>query len=253
MANDVRNPNYMAFHRSVSQELFSVKDRIRNLVTHWPTDGESKEAALRSVLRRHLPSTVIVGRGFIVTNSDSSTQIDILIVDASKPTLFKDGDLLIVTPDAVLGVIEVKTSIGTQLEMTTALTKLSNIEVLCRSEGLIDTVWTGLFIYKDTPEMANSLLNSLAETYRETNGAVNCISAGINTFIRFWNAGETVGGDVGPYWHSYALPEVAPSYFMGNLIDWIGSIDNNTSSFAWFPAIGGKEQFFIARMVLPHN
>jgi len=241
----------MEFHRSVSQELFSVKDRIRNLVTHWPTDGEAKEAALRSVLRKHLPSTVIVGRGFIVTNNDSSTQIDILIVDASKPTLFKDGDLLIVTPDAVLAVIEVKTSINSQPEMTEVLTKLSNIEVMCRNDRRLDTVWTGLFIYNDSPTMATRSLNSLAQTYRETRGAINCISAGVNTFIRFWDAGENVGGEDGPFWHSYNLPDVAPSYFMGNLIDWIGSIENNTSGFAWFPAIGGKEQFFTARQNLP--
>ena len=67
MPTNRQHPDYAAFHRSVSEELYSVKDRIRNLVTHWATDGESKEVALRSVLRRHLPASVIVGRGFIVT------------------------------------------------------------------------------------------------------------------------------------------------------------------------------------------
>ena len=67
MPTNRQHPDYAAFHRSVSEELYSVKDRIRNLVSHWATDGESKEVALRSVLRRHLPASVIVGRGFIVT------------------------------------------------------------------------------------------------------------------------------------------------------------------------------------------
>lgn len=82
-------PDYESFHRSVTQDLYSIKDGIRNLIAHWPTDGESKEVALRTVLRRHLPTSVIVGRGFIVTRDQSSTQVDILIVDANKPTLFQ--------------------------------------------------------------------------------------------------------------------------------------------------------------------
>jgi hypothetical protein len=93
MATAPHQPDFKAYHRSVSDELYSVKNRIRNLVRHWGTDGEAKEVALRSVLRRHLPESVIVGRGFVVTPEASSTQIDILVVDASKPTLFKDGDL----------------------------------------------------------------------------------------------------------------------------------------------------------------
>jgi len=249
MADVARNPDYMQFHKSVSEELFSVKDRIRNLVTHWPTDGEAKEAALRSVLRRHLPSTVIVGRGFIVTNSESSTQIDILIVDASKPTLFKDGDLLIVTPDAVLAVIEVKTSITKKTQMTEALTKLSRIERMCSSSTHAQAVWTGFFIYKSTSRIARSLLASLVETTTATTGHINCISAGKNIFIRFWSEDETLRSHIqGPVWHAYNLPDIAPSYFMGNLIDWIGSVDTTSASFAWFPAIGGKEQFCIGEI-----
>ena len=50
-------PDYSAYHRSLTEELYSLKDRIRNLVSHWPTDGEHKEVALRSVLRRHLPQS----------------------------------------------------------------------------------------------------------------------------------------------------------------------------------------------------
>ena len=123
----MKKPDYEKYHLSVTEELYSLKDRIRNLVTHWATDGESKEVALRSVLRRHLPESVIVGRGFVVGPDSSSTQIDILIVDASKPTLFKDGDLLIVTPDAVVGVIEVKTKLRSEAEFKEAITKLTTI------------------------------------------------------------------------------------------------------------------------------
>ena len=243
MVTSAHQPNFAAFHRSVSLELYSVKDRIRNLVRHWGTDGEYKEVALRSVLRRHLPASVIVGRGFIVTPNSSSTQIDILIVDASKPTLFKDGDLLIVTPDAVRGIIEVKTELRTRTAVADALKKLSEIEDMCPAATGRDGVWTGLFIFNGATDIAPRLLGGLADAHAETTRKVNCISAGKDVFVRYWDRGADVNSpERGPVWHAYLLEEMSPSYFMGNLIDWIGSVDNSTASFAWFPMLGGKEQ-----------
>lgn len=242
MAIEPHQPDFTAFHRSVSEELYSVKDRIRNLVRHWATDGEAKEVALRSVLRRHLPESVIVGRGFVVTAETSSTQIDILIVDATKPTLFKDGDLLIVTPDAVRGVIEVKTELRTRPLVAEALAKLSEIEDLCRAATGRDQVWTGLFIFNGGNDIEPRLLGGLADAYSQTRRRVNCISAGKDKFVRYWDRGADVhSSERGPVWHAYSLPDVAPSYFIGNLIDSIGSVDNSTAGFAWFPMLEGKE------------
>ena len=244
------NPDYSSYHRSLTEELYSIKDRIRNLVKHWPTDGESKEVALRSLLRRHLPASVIVGRGFIVTPETSSTQIDVLVVDANKPTLFKDGDLLIVTPDAVLGVIEVKTQLRSAGEFETALTKLSTVEELCRDVTGEDSVWSGLFVFQGDVTQQEAVLTALGSAYKTTKRVVNCVSAGRSVFSRYWNRGADVNSNErGPVWHSYELPDVAPSYFLGNLIDFISAVDNNTASYAWFPMLGGKERF--RRFYLP--
>lgn len=237
------SPDYESYHRSLTEELYSIKDRIRNLVKHWPTDGESKEVALRSLLRRHLPSSVIVGRGFIVTPQASSTQIDILIVSASKPTLFKDGDLLIVTPDAVLGVIEVKTQLRSTSDFEDALTKLSTVEEMCRDITGKDSVWSGLFTFEGTANQQESILRAVGAAYKKVKRVVNCVSCGRTVFVRHWARGADVNGpERGPVWHSYELPQVAPSYFIGNLVDWISAVDNDTASFAWFPVLGGKEQ-----------
>src|SRR6058998_3443160 len=99
-----------AYFQSLAAEVEALKDRVRYLIedAHWQTDGEWKESVIRQVLRRHLPQSVSVGRGFVVTATATSRQIDVLIVDSGKPVLFRDGDLVFVTPDAVLGVIEVK-------------------------------------------------------------------------------------------------------------------------------------------------
>ncbi len=236
-------PDFGSFHRSVTEELYSIKDRIRNLVSHWPTDGESKEVALRSVLRRHLPTSVTIGRGFIVTPTESSTQVDILIVDSSKPTLFREGDLLIVTPDAVLSVIEVKTRLSSKPQMAETLGKLSRIEELCRDSTGRDSVWTGLFIFDGDNSLQERLLSAVGDAYQSTKRPVNCISCGKDLFVRYWSRGADIHSlERGAVWHSYLLSGVAPSYFMGNLIDSISSVDHSTAGFAWFPMLGGKEQ-----------
>ena len=99
--------NFLNYHKSVTSELAAIKNRIRDLVTHWPTDGEWKEAALRTVLRRHLPVSNQVSRGFIVGRESSSTQIDVFVLKQDKPTLFRDGDLVIVTADVPAAIVEV--------------------------------------------------------------------------------------------------------------------------------------------------
>jgi hypothetical protein len=252
MPPHTQEPDYESYHRSLTEELYSTKNRIRNLVAHWGTDGEFKEVALRNILRRHLPESVIVGRGFIVTRSDSSTQIDVLIVDASKPFLFKDGDLLIVTPDAVLGVIEVKTALRTTAEMSDALTKLSRVEEICRDTTGKDRVWTGLFVFEGDITAQKRLLQATGEAYNQTRRVINCVSLGKSVFIRYWSRGADVNSrERGPVWHSYELPDVAPSYFVGNLIDSLSSIDDRSASFAWFPLLGGKESY--RRFYLPLN
>lgn len=161
------NPDYNSYHLSVTEELYSIKDRIRNLVAHWGTDGESKEVALRSVMRRHLPESVIVGRGFIVGPNSSSTQIDVLIIDANKPTLFKDGDLLIVTPDAVVAVIEVKTKLRTKNDFKKAIKKLTKIEEMCRDITGQDSVWTGLFVFEGDENQQEQILSATGAAYKD--------------------------------------------------------------------------------------
>jgi len=237
-------PDFTSYHKSITDELYSIKNRIRDLVKHWPTDGEAKEVALRSLLRKLLPESVIVGRGFVVAADRSSSQIDVLIADGRKPTLFKDGDLIIVTPDSVLGVIEVKTRLRSAAQFSEVLAKLSQVEELCRDVTREDRVWSGLFVFEghsDEQRLHQHVLSGLGNAYQQTRLPVRCVSCGRDTFARYWNRGADVNSDErGPVWHSYDLPGIAPSYFVGNLVDWVSSIDDKSASFAWFPALGGK-------------
>ena len=76
------------YFQSLSQELHSLKSRVWSFIRdrHWQTDGEWKESVVRAVLRRHLPKSGQIGRGFVITNDDPSNQIDILIYDSTRAT-----------------------------------------------------------------------------------------------------------------------------------------------------------------------
>lgn len=147
-------------------ELEALKNRVRNFsqTKHWQTDGEWKESVLRTVLRRHLPKHLEPLRGFVTDGAQSTRQIDVLIYDSTKPVLFRDGDLVFLTPDAVAGIIEVKSSIDTRARLESALEHLaSNIEAIRRCGNM--TAFAGLFAF-DTDFDASSLKAVLEDLYK---------------------------------------------------------------------------------------
>jgi uncharacterized protein DUF6602 len=237
-------PNYTEYHKSLTDELHALKNRIRNLSEHWATDGEYKEAALRTVLRRHLPESLIVGRGFIVTEHSSSTQIDLLIVDSSKPTLFRDGDLMFVTPDCVRAVIEVKTSLPSSSDVEECAIKLAKVGQLCRDNG-DSRPWLGIFSYEGTLRQNDLILDALIEAHRQTGALINCMAYGKDRFVRFWEKDEIERGDapegmnVGR-WRIYRLEHLASAYFVGNIVDSLSSLSRSKNAFAWYPLTDGK-------------
>ena len=140
-------PDLISYHQSVTAELDATKNRIRNLVTHWATDGEWKEAALRTVLRRHLPTGISVGRGFVVGREFTSTQIDVLILKTGKPFLFRDGELSIVTPDVPAAIVEVKTRIEGPARWDDVFEKLAATATACKQVSNNEP-WLGVFAYE---------------------------------------------------------------------------------------------------------
>lgn len=237
-------PNYLEYHKSLTDELHALKNRIRYLVQHWGTDGEYKEAALRTVLRRHLPESLIVGRGFIVTESSSSTQIDLLIVDGNKPTLFRDGDLLFVTPDCVRAVIEVKTSLRSSTVLDECAVKLAEIGQLWRGRAECKP-WLGLFSYEAHLQDSELLLDATQTAYRQTGVTIDCIAYGKDHFVRFWPRGDVEQGDnlfvnAQAKWRAYRLEHLASAYFVGNVVDALSTLSRDNNAFAWYPLSDGK-------------
>lgn len=247
-------PDLTGYHQSWTEELRAIKNRVRNLVHHNLTSGEHKEVALRTLLRRHLPESVFVGRGFIVTPEKSSTQIDILIVKRSWPTLFKDGDLVMVAPGAVCALIEVKTQLEGPQAIREAAEKITRNAMLCMSPNHRSRPWTGLFDFDTDNVNHETALTALSAAYRSTQAVAHCpingVSLGRNQFFRLWDDDVVVDGNAGepvrlvPHWKSYQLENLAPSYFIGNMLE---SCTPNDAAAAtgrlWFPIRGGKEPY----------
>ncbi|MDR3261331.1 MAG: hypothetical protein LBT78_05800 [Tannerella sp.] len=108
--------NLSEYYIATANEILSSKDKVKNLVPDWGEEEHYKEVFLKNSIRRFLPDTYAIGTGYVVRQAEhsgehpSSRQIDLIIYDRATPVLFRDDDFVILTPDAVKGIIEVKTS-----------------------------------------------------------------------------------------------------------------------------------------------
>lgn len=206
---------------------------------HWLSDGEWKESVIRAVIRRNLPKTFGVGSGFVVTEEGPSTQVDILVYDNTKPMLFQDGDFVIVTSDQVHALIEVKTRV-TKAGLREYLAKLATLH-LHSAKNALCRPFVGLFAYENEGCTHADVLTALHETVgRTARRNIHAISLGENLFCRFWYCPPETPKRPNQLWRAYELEEMAPAYFIHNVIESLcerSVIDNN---FLWYPK-GGKE------------
>lgn len=228
------------YFRSLTAEVDALKGRVRYLIesNHWQTDGEWKESVVRQVLRRHLPASVSVGRGFVVTATAASNQLDVLLFDSTKPVLFRDGDLAFVTPDAVIGVIEVK-SRATPSIVADAAGKLAADMLLIRLHPNI-RAFAGVFAFEEGGGDSQAYLNAVATAAQHWENRVDLVCSGTSRFIRYWHFNPANEQESYEGWHSYHLPDRAPGYFVHNVVDFVSPESVFSNNDVWFPA-GGKE------------
>jgi len=96
---------------------------------HYPSLGRYKENLLADTIRAFVPKNVEVGTGFVLFPFEESEptipthlfdprnqsgyvvsrQCDLIVYDAARyPTIFRDGEFVVVRPEAVHAIIEVK-------------------------------------------------------------------------------------------------------------------------------------------------
>jgi hypothetical protein len=240
----------LEYFRSITLELQALKNRVRHFIRdkHWLTDGEWKESALRAVLRRHLPQSIGVGTGFVITQDGPSSQIDILLYDQTRPLLYQDGDLVIITPDLCLGVIEVKTQMNAK-KLRSAIRKLAYCRsYVSRPEQCRPFV--GLFSFEHPGQDFQSLLDELKMAAAGSSDRVlNCVSLGTSLFARYWRFAPETPRRLPKIFRAYNLRDMAPAYFVHNVIEALcerSVLDNNH---IWYPA-EGKEAYTLGQVAL---
>ncbi len=238
--------NTLEFHRTTSKELLALKDRVRNLVLHWGEDGRYKEAVLKSVIQRFLPSKYKIATGFVVKQTNqrgkhnSSKQIDLIIYDTAFPVLFKESDFVIVTPDAVRGIIEVKANIANQ--GLTNITKKSNEIGKFIFNGKTDIsapFFNGIFSYEGFNNLNNidNIRNKVIKAKMDFNTdpnftkyRVNHICFNTDLFYKYWEQENVGNRNI-----VYKISELSFSFFIGNLLSYLAGQSVIENSNIWFP------------------
>lgn len=235
--------------KSLSSEIDALKNRVRDLIddAHWLTDGEWKESVLRTMLRRYLPANIGVGRGFVVRPDSCSRQIDILLYDTAKPVLYRDGDLVMVTPDAVEGIIEVKATLSDLDETFNHIAKNAEFAQRGRSPAspleTLPEIFVGVFSYEwhYSEQRVQSVLRALQRSAeRDANRVINHLSLGDRLFIHYWRFRPELQLDRNAHrrWHAYRMPDLARGYFIHNVISSVARSSVSKNESVWFPPEG---------------
>ena len=147
-------PDLIGYTALLGESVSSKVDLLDRLIggAHYLSSGRYKERLLADVIREFLPRTVEVGTGFVLfphadvnppggfefhdpLNQSAysvSRECDILVYDVMRyPVVFRDGDFVIIRPEAVRAVIEVKGSLSLQ-ETRKALSSFHDFAVKWR-------------------------------------------------------------------------------------------------------------------------
>jgi hypothetical protein len=156
--------------------------------------------------------------------------------------------LVIITPDLCLGIIEVKTHLNAA-QFNEAVKKLADNRLKisrlaqCRP-------FTGLFSFDHDGEDYQPLLQYMKEAAAKSDRRyTNCVSLGTSLFFRYWyRAPENIPRNT-EIFRAYKLQDMAPAYFVHNVIEALcenSVLDNNH---IWYPN-QGKEIFTLGEIAL---
>lgn len=234
------------FQKSITNELDIVKNRVRNLIgsSNWAEEGRYKEAILRNVIRRFLPSCLSLGTGFIIRKNNQDTkisrQIDIIVYDNTIPVLFSEGNFVITTYKNVKAIIEVKTKISNH-DLHESINKSKENGKLIKKE-----IFNGIFSYEYNDGIES---DSIDNALKNTEGYVNHLSLGKDIFIKFWRnvdrnrLSPPINDCEADFYNIYKLEGLSFSYFISNLINM--TCDKKIDDRWWFlfPIEGTKENY----------
>ena len=109
------NAPKIEYFESFANEITSKFRRLQSIVGHPTASGDYHEEILRTVLRNFLSKRFSVKKGFIYAGLEQvSKQIDLMVIDENSPAayIFQEGDFAVVIPQAVVAVMEIKTTLN---------------------------------------------------------------------------------------------------------------------------------------------
>lgn len=251
--------NTELFHKSTTQELNVIQNRVRNLIgdSNWAKEGGYKEAILRNIIKRFLPQNFRIGTGFIIkpkknnlrrTDIKCSTQVDIIIFDASYPLLFSEGDFYIVTPDCVRAIIEVKSNIQNQ-DLADIINKGNKLGGFISSSNSKQPIFNGIFSYEgyeniNTKQDVERHIEDKIKSGVEGINYVNHISLNNKIFLKnFGHRIQEAGRDKYLFniFSVYKIKDLSFSFFISNLLKLLVGSPIGERFELWFPI--DKEEF----------
>lgn len=226
-------PDYKSYRQSISNELISQKDRVRDFVQHFPEDGRYKEIILKNVLEKHLPPTVSIGTGFVMCeNHKATSQIDIIIYDNRIPPLFKINDFVIVVKESVVGIIEVKSTIHKKDFKKINEKAHKNGELIVGNSA--NYIFNGILAYEtDINPDCRTLAKPIANALQEYHGQIGHICFGKDIFMRYWHEDSQRKFLQNEHCGFYKLDDLAFGYFISNLLEWVLIKINQNGCYAY--------------------
>lgn len=237
--------NLEEFHKSITGELVSARNRVRNLIgnKNWGEEGRYKEAILRNLIKRFISPRYIVGTGFIVKNVNGkircTAQIDILIFDSNYPILFSEGDFYIVTPNSVKAVIEVKTRLRSG-DLTEVVEKINEIGSFLEETCMLGKYdpFIGIFSYEghhSIPSLESNIKDRIINGIKNQ-CYIDCITLNKDIFIKYPSLEDK--------FQVYHAKDFSFSFFISNLIKKVMDEPMGDESPTWFPKDKGNTKLF---------
>ena len=162
----------------IKEEFFAKIERVKLFTNHAPSIGFGNEEILRNFLKTHIPERFAVGTGFVyLDNNNVSKQCDLLIYDqVNYAPFFKEGDFIIIHPEAVAAVIEVKTTLS-QEEIYASIENIKSVKEVAKKaigQGIKCHISGFSFFFTIKKQKITTVKNWL-QNYTETLNQELCI------------------------------------------------------------------------------
>ena len=153
----------------------------------------------------------------MLEREEITSQIDLIVYDNSIPTLFSEGDFVIVLSESVYGIIEVKSKIEASDKFVKAIKKAK-----INGEKIAKHIFNGIFGFDNAIRFSEDhpLAPSIREALIDNSGYLNHISFGPNVFMKYWAEGNPQD-NAGICLSFYKLHNLSFGYFISNLIEMI--------------------------------